>query len=326
MAKLNDMVREFRESIKQSVEGLALLLQITPDEYRALEKDWIPSDEFLHQLCALFEWNYNDIKRIAQNSAGRPNQKTAPVLSGTGNAGKKDFHQMLVNARNKVGQPPIAIATLLNISEDYYLSFENNVIPPEDLLKRICSLFSWNYIQVKRMLYQQTSPRMVSVQPPLSLKTFQSKMPQQAVIPGPAQQPVSPETFANRLYQGRIDSGQPAHAIALLLNIDLDHYQNIENGASFPDKELLRKIAALFRWNFRELELLLHNENIQAFQPSVVKRYSNESDGKLQRLHQLQAQIEDNWTTLSSEQQEMILIQLETLKTTILQLATLQNR
>ena len=67
MSKLNEMILEFREDIGQSIEGLALLMQMDPEEYARLEKDWIPPDDTLQRLCALFEWNYQDIKRLADD-------------------------------------------------------------------------------------------------------------------------------------------------------------------------------------------------------------------------------------------------------------------
>ena len=65
MAKLNEMIREFRESINQSVEALAMLLQLSPEEYTRLEESWNPPDPVLERICTLFEWNYQEIKRIA---------------------------------------------------------------------------------------------------------------------------------------------------------------------------------------------------------------------------------------------------------------------
>ena len=44
MAKLNEMIREFRESINQSVEALAMLLQLSPEEYNQLEENWIATE------------------------------------------------------------------------------------------------------------------------------------------------------------------------------------------------------------------------------------------------------------------------------------------
>ena len=68
MSELNEKIREFREDIGQSIEGLALLMQMEPEEFARMEEDWIPPDEILKRLCSLFEWNYKDIKRLADNT------------------------------------------------------------------------------------------------------------------------------------------------------------------------------------------------------------------------------------------------------------------
>ena len=79
MAKLNKMVREFRNSVNQSVEGLALLMGMPPEEYARLEEDWIPPDDVLERLCSLFEWNFQDTKRSALQSSGEPAESQAPT-------------------------------------------------------------------------------------------------------------------------------------------------------------------------------------------------------------------------------------------------------
>jgi len=81
MSKLNEMILEFREDIGQSIEGLALLMQMEPEEYARLEKDWIPPDETLQRLCALFEWNYQEIKRLADNTPSPRKQQNYPAKS-----------------------------------------------------------------------------------------------------------------------------------------------------------------------------------------------------------------------------------------------------
>ena len=78
MSKLNKKILEFREDIGQSIEGLALLMQMDPEEYARLEKDWIPPDDILRRLCALFEWNYQEIKRLADNTPSARRSKTIP--------------------------------------------------------------------------------------------------------------------------------------------------------------------------------------------------------------------------------------------------------
>ena len=88
MSELNKKIREFREDIGQSIEGLALLMQMEPGEFARLEEDWIPPDEILERLCSLFEWNYKDIKRLADNTPNsRPKEKSRgnkQQLSGEG--------------------------------------------------------------------------------------------------------------------------------------------------------------------------------------------------------------------------------------------------
>ena len=55
MAKLNEMIKDFRLSIDQSIEALALLMQMDPEEYARLEEDWKRPAGILRRLCALFE-------------------------------------------------------------------------------------------------------------------------------------------------------------------------------------------------------------------------------------------------------------------------------
>ena len=121
MAKLNEMVKEFRLSINQSAEALAMMLQITLEEYESLETDWVPPDEVLQQMCTLFEWNYQDIKRMALNTSSpstirqnHPEQTTREPSS---------FHHLLQAAREEAGQSPEVIAMLLNIAPDPFGHF-----------------------------------------------------------------------------------------------------------------------------------------------------------------------------------------------------------
>ena len=58
MSALNQKIREFGEDMGESIEGLALLMQLEPEELARLEEDWILPAEILQRLCSLFEWNY----------------------------------------------------------------------------------------------------------------------------------------------------------------------------------------------------------------------------------------------------------------------------
>mgnify|MGYP006228919075 CR=1 FL=1 len=99
MAKLNEMIKDFRLSIDQSIEALALLMQMDPEEYARLEEDWNPPAEILQRLCALFEWNYQDISRIAMNTPQAP--QSQPTEGGRGRA---TFGEQLQAERLAVGQ------------------------------------------------------------------------------------------------------------------------------------------------------------------------------------------------------------------------------
>ncbi|GIT07272.1 MAG: hypothetical protein CM1200mP30_09020 [Pseudomonadota bacterium] len=94
MSELNQKIREFREDIGQSIEGLALLMQMEPEEFARLEEDWIPPDEILQRLCSLFEWNYIDIKRLADNT---PNSKTKKKNRGNKQHVLGKVHQMTLH-------------------------------------------------------------------------------------------------------------------------------------------------------------------------------------------------------------------------------------
>lgn len=320
MAKLNEMIKEFRESINQSPEAIAMMLQMSVDEYHALETDWIPPEELLRRMCTLFEWNFNEIKRIAQAtpsvSGGSPRNMASPAqrktpMEGGGNV--PHFHQMLQEARITVGQSTAGIAMLLNIPVEYYESFEADTLPPEDMVKKICALFSWNYREIRQQLINQTTPKVVPRQRPLSLKDIRPHLPKPAAPPVPVY-PEENESLGSRLMQARTSMGQSVAGIALLLDISEDYYMQLESGAN-PDPELLKKIAALFRWNYNELQLLIHNENIRMFQPSVTHLEVQKAP-QLNKLQTLQKTIQEYYTKVSPQQQEMLISQLEVIRDT----------
>ena len=143
MAKLNEMIREFRESINQSVEALAMLLQLSPEEYNQLEENWNPPDPVLEKICTLFEWNYQDIKRISLQgpfNEDPDSEEAGDADTGQSSPASLPFAQKLAQARMEAGQTPEGMAMLLGVSEDYYLLLEENTQPDDDLLRRICGL------------------------------------------------------------------------------------------------------------------------------------------------------------------------------------------
>ena len=161
MAKLNEMIREFRESINQSVEALAMLLQLSPEEYNQLEENWNPPDPVLERICTLFEWNYQDIKRISLQgpfNEDPDSEEEGDADTGQSSPASLPFAQKLAQARMEAGQTPEGMAMLLGVSEDYYLLLEENTQPDDDLLRRICGLFHWNYNEVLQKLRTRNHP------------------------------------------------------------------------------------------------------------------------------------------------------------------------
>lgn len=322
MAKLNEMVKEFRLSINQSVDALAMMLQVSVEEYEALEKDWSPPDDFLKQMCTLFEWNYNEIRQLALSSPASSlrNKKqpasppSAPLNVSGGQA--SFFHDMLRDARNAVGQTPEGMAILLDISEDYYLSFEHDTVPPDELVRKICSMLGWNYRDVRQQLINKATPKIMPRQRPLSLKDLrsQTRPPQSA-----PQTPISQDwdvsdTLGHRLQHAREEMGQTVSGISLVLDVSDDYYLQLENGL-IPDPELLKKISALFRWNFNELQLLVHNENIQQFQPTITALDSTNTL-QLNKLKKIQEDIQTEFAKMNGTQQDMLISQMEVLRDT----------
>lgn len=335
MGKINQMVKELRTSVNQSVEGIALLLQISPAQYRKLEEDWLPDDEFLERMCALFSWNFQEIQRLARNTpnlgansakhstppksvppAAETRYSTEPMATQEvqKNVSASALGEMLEEARIQVSQSPEGIATLLNIPVDEYLTVETGAIPSEDLLRRICALFGWNYNQTRQKVLNATS-LFTPMMPPLSLKELQAKNSLKDLPPLPLDA-VGKETLADKMLHSRNEYGQTTDGIALLLNISEDHYLALEQGTLLPDAELLKRIATLFRWNYRTLQLLVRNENIELFQPLTPINKLPESSSKT-KLTQIIEEIQQVWALAPEAEQEMLLNQMRLIRDTL---------
>ena len=223
MAKLNEMIKDFRLSIDQSIEALALLMQMDPEEYARLEEDWNPPAEILQRLCALFEWNYQDISRIAMNTPQAPQSQLTE-----GGRARATFGEQLQAERLAVGQTLEGLSTLLGIPVDYYQALEEGVTPPDELLRKICSMFEWNYRQVRQRLITSTNPSFGGYQPPLSAREIRSRFPNKPDTP--EWNEVPPEnrfSLGERLREAREEFGQPAEALALLLQISPELYEAV---------------------------------------------------------------------------------------------------
>ena len=316
MSKLNEMIREFREDIGQSIEGLALLMQMEPDEFAQLEEDWIPPDDILQRLCTLFEWNYRDIKRLADKTPSvklGQNYPEKPESSLTEETPAKisvsPFARMIREARTKAKQDALGIATLLGVSQDYYEELETDLLPPDDLLRKLCSLFGWNYKQIQQKISRQSTVLYGTRQPPLTASEIQARLPK-IELPEVMDIP-APVSLHEQIQQARIRAEQNVEGISLLLQVNPKYYEQIEAGDVIPDQDLLKRISSLFGWNYHEI---LHREKSSQYgqlQPAVTSLDSADSSKTEIKLREVQEKIAENWREITRGRQETLLTQLE---------------
>ena len=316
MSELNHKIREFRKDIGQSVEGLALLMQIEPEEFVRLEEDWIPPDEILQRLCSLFEWNYKDIKRLADNT---PNLKPKEKNRGnneqvSGEVASDDitptpFAGMVREARNNAGQDIKGISTLLGVSTNYYEEIEVGLVPPDNLLRKLCSLYGWNYKQIQQKIKTQSTHILGTRQPPLPASEIQARLPKVEIPDIPEASPGV--SLHEQIKQARVEADQNVEGMSLLLQINPEYYQQIESGDAVPDPELLKKISTLYGWNYHEILNREKSEQLSQLQPTVTILKSSDSSVNDLKLRETQAEIAENWKNISREDQQTLLTQLE---------------
>lgn len=316
MSQLNKMIREFREDIGQSIEGLALLMQMEPDEFAQLEEDWIPPDDILQRLCVLFEWNYRDIKRLADKSPSvkpRLNDPEKHESSLRDETSTKivvsPFARMIREARIKAKQDARGIATLLGVSQDYYEELEADLLPSDDLLRKLCSLFGWNYKQIQQKISRQSTVLYGTRQPPLPVSEIQERLPK-IELPEITDIP-APVSLHKQIHQARIGAEQNVEGISLLLQINPEYYEQIETGDVIPDQDLLKRISSLFGWNYNELLHREKNSQYSQLHPSVISLDLPDSSITEIKLSEVQKKIAENWRQISRQQQETLLTQLE---------------
>ncbi len=316
MSELNQKIRKFREDIGQSIEGLALLMQMEPEEFALLEKDWIPPDAILKRLCSLFEWNYKDIKRLAQNTPNlklkeRNNAKNQQILGETtsNEIAPTPLAGIVRDARNNAGQDIKGISTLLGVSVDYYEEIESGLVPPDNILRKLCSLYGWNYKQIQQKIKTQSTHILGTRQPPLSASEIQARLPKVEIPDIPE---TSPGVLLHELIkQARIEADQNVEGISLLLQINSEYYQQIESGDAVPEPELLKKISTLYGWNYHEILNREKSIQLNQLQPTVTFLESSKSSVNEVRLSETQAEISENWKNISREDQQTLLTQLE---------------
>ena len=316
MSELNQRIREFREDIGQSIEGLALLMQMEPEEFARLEEDWIPPDEILQRLCSLFEWNYKDIKRLAYNTPNsKPkkrnhvNKQEVSVEGISDEIAPTPLAGMVRESRNNAGQDIKGISTLLGVSLDYYEEIESGMIPPDIIIRKLCSLYGWNYKQIQQKIKTQSTHILGTRQPPLPASEIQARLTKVEI---PNIEEVSPGvSLHEQIKQARVEADQNAEGISLLLQINPEYYQQIESGDAVPEPALLKKISTLYGWNYHEILNREKSVQLSQLQPTVTILESLDSSINEVKLRETQAEIAENWKNISRENQQTLLTQLE---------------
>ncbi len=316
MSILNQKIREFRKDIGQSVEGLALLMQMEPQEFARLEEDWIPPDEVLKRLCSLFKWNYKEIKIIAdnapnskQNENNLVNKQIDSKLGESDQIAPTPFAAMLLESRNNARQNTKGISTLLGVSFDYYEEIEAGLVPPDNILRKLCSLYGWNYKQIQQKINTQSTHILGSRQPPLPASEIQARLPK---VEFPEIEEISQGvSLQEQIKQARVEADQNVEGISLLLQINPEYYQQIESGDAVPDPELLKKISTLYGWNYHEVLNREKSSKLNQFQPTVTFLKSFDSSVNDLKLREIQVEIAENWNIISKEDQKTLLTQLE---------------
>ena len=160
----HELLKQTRIDAEQTVEVMAVLLNMSVDDYLALESWKYPDEETLKRLCLMMEWNYYDTQRLIINEMISPHRPvTAPeetahtgtVQSRTAatprgsepnvSSGHNSLGARLREVRMITGQSTDIIALMLNIGEEEYVQLEDGMQPSDELLRRISLVYNWNY-------------------------------------------------------------------------------------------------------------------------------------------------------------------------------------
>ncbi len=229
---------------------------------------------------------------------------------------KRTFHELLRTTRQEAEQTVEVMAVLLNMSPEEYEALETWKYPDEETLKRLCLMMEWNYYDTQRLIINEMiSPnRPVPAAPP-DAPQGEGGAPH---APQPAEYRHAPtmSTLGERLREVRLITGQSTEIIALMLNIDEEHYLRIEGGEQ-PSDEVLRRISLVYNWNYQDLISILRSEQARTFQPPRVGMPFLGSTAHTARFRQLSRELEALFNRLSDADQQMAIAQLELIRDTM---------
>jgi transcriptional regulator with XRE-family HTH domain len=301
---LAERLKHFREQYNQTPEGIAILLNISPEEYLQLEDGLIPGDELIRLICQLFEWNYNEvIQKISQKAGSTAKTKTDQAKAASPKP--NDFSSLVKTSRLNAGQNFEGMALLLNISELEYQNLEEGSIPGDALLKKLCQVFQWNYSDAKKLILKTTNAKFVAEK---TKETVQIDSLNQ--LP-PAMEGLS---FGEILLQARLRQGATLESLALLLNIDEEELEGYEAG-EIPSEPMLKKICSLFEWNYNEILGHLRNLGFSRFPASKADK--PKTSARIASIKDKCSAIQGESVGLADESLKILEIQLELIQKTI---------
>ena len=113
------------------------------------------------------------------------------------------------------------------------------------------------------------------------------------------------------MLKARKDANQNIEGISILLQISPELYEKIESGSINPEPDLLKRISALFGWNYHDMLKREKSSNYGHLLPIVTKLDSKASSFSEIKLRKIQNEIEEKWSSISRDQQETMLKQLD---------------
>jgi len=216
---------------------------------------------------------------------------------------------MLREYRNNARQDIKGISTLLGISVDFYEEIEAGLVPPDKILRKLCSLYGWNYKQIQQKIKTQSTHILGTRQPPLSASEIQARLPK-VEIPD-IEEALPGVSLHEQIKLARVEADQNVEGISLLLQINPEYYKQIESGEAVPEPKMLKKISTLFGWNYHEILNREKSSQLSQLQPTVTILKSSDSSVNELKLRETQTEIAEKWNKISSENQQTLLTQLE---------------
>ena len=125
---------------------------------------------------------------------------------------------MIIEARNEARQDEKGIATLMGISVEYYKEIEEGLLPPNELIRKLCTLFGWNYNEIKQKINAQSKIKFDKRQPIIDPRKIKKPFPETELSLEIDFEP--PVSLNEQIYKARMEADQSVEGISLLLQIN----------------------------------------------------------------------------------------------------------